>query len=301
MRTLTLQRTIHLLAPAKLNLGLEVLSKRPDGYHTVKTILQAVSLFDHIYLIPTQSHGQISVVGELIQDDLVQRAVDVAREAFGVIATVDILLRKQIPAAAGLGGGSSDAGTVLTALGLLAGYPVSEIQTAAATIGSDVPFFVRGGTALATGTGTTLMQLPSPGRLWFVVALPDIQIPNKTAALYGELSMSDFTAGDLTADLAVQLGSMQAIEPASLHNTFSRPLLTREPIRALHEQMTVGSGQPVWPSGAGPALFTLHTTWAEARAFHLKLQANGLRSWLCTVTGPDLNAGRIERVRQTLP
>lgn len=148
---------------AKLNLDLRVLHKRPDGYHELRTIFQTISLSDHLQIEfepakRTDIHLNSSVE---ITDNLVVRSAKAVLDHLKIKASVHFSLAKRIPMGAGLGGGSSNAAAVLIALPALAGRPVPlpELHRLAASLGSDVPFFLYGGTALALGTGTELYPL----------------------------------------------------------------------------------------------------------------------------------------------
>jgi 4-diphosphocytidyl-2-C-methyl-D-erythritol kinase len=166
-------RRLTILAPAKINLGLEVLRRRPDGYHEIATLMQAIRLTDRIdlELLPEETIELLVRPRDL---DLGPREANLAVRAAGLVPPtarrwpgVRITLHKRIPVGAGLGGGSADAAAVLLGLGILRrrGIPLERLEELGATLGSDVPFFFRGGTQLATGRGERLRQAPIwPGR-----------------------------------------------------------------------------------------------------------------------------------------
>jgi 4-diphosphocytidyl-2-C-methyl-D-erythritol kinase len=170
------RKPFRLLAPAKLNLGLEILGKRPDSYHEIVTILQTIDFGDEIVLEPATALDYRPPTE--IEDDLTARALRLLA-GHGVEIRARIRLSKRIPIAAGLGGGSSDAGTLLGAL-VHAGLPYSLARRIASDLGSDVPFFLGGGTALATDRGTELEPLSSPTG-WFVIVVPPLSLRNKNA------------------------------------------------------------------------------------------------------------------------
>jgi len=181
---------ITVLAPAKLNLGLEVLGVRGDGFHEVVTILQAIRLHDTIRLRRSRSAGiDLSVhpgavdLGP-VERNLAVRAARAVISRWGCRGGVAISLHKRVPAGAGMGGGSSDAAAVLTGMVRLLGIPATheELVHLAAGLGSDVPFFLRGGTQLATGRGEILHpMIPWPGRL-AVVVFPNLSV--STSSIY---------------------------------------------------------------------------------------------------------------------
>lgn len=182
---------VVVLAPAKINLGLEVLGKRPDGYHEIATILQALRLADTVTLTLTAEAGidlRVRPVGLDLgppERNLAVRAAELVPPLRGQPPGVTITLVKRIPVGAGMGGGSADAAAVLLGLSMLrrGGMRVERLEELGASLGSDVPFFFRGGTQLATGRGERLRPAPPwPGR-HLVVAHPNR--PLSTAAVYG--------------------------------------------------------------------------------------------------------------------
>ncbi|MBQ0101663.1 MAG: 4-(cytidine 5'-diphospho)-2-C-methyl-D-erythritol kinase [Firmicutes bacterium] len=154
--------SVKVKAPAKINLFLEILGKRDDGYHNVDLIMQTVSLFDTVEVSKSDGIGLECNVKALENgSNLCVRAAKAFFERFGIKGGCFIKLRKVIPSGAGLGGGSSDAAAVLKALNVLYGVDSheEELEKIASSLGSDVPFLVRGGTARAVGTGTELIHL----------------------------------------------------------------------------------------------------------------------------------------------
>jgi 4-diphosphocytidyl-2-C-methyl-D-erythritol kinase len=186
------RRAARLRAPAKINLDLRVLGRRPDGFHELRTIFHTISLADRIDIEFTPSRG-VSV--ELddpqgIPDNLVVRAARLVLEAAGATGAVRIRLDKRIPMGAGLGGGSSDAAAVLLALPVLAGrrVPLARLCELGQDLGSDVPFFLMGGAAAAIGRGTELFPLSElhfPARHGLLVT-PALHV--STAEAYAALS-----------------------------------------------------------------------------------------------------------------
>ena len=286
-----LSEALALFAPAKLNLGLEVIGKRPDGYHEIVTILQTVSLFDRLELAPAAALNYEPRPG--IADDLVARALgELSRRGIEVAAR--IRLEKHIPVAAGLGGGSSDAGTLLGALAV-AGVPELLVYEIAATLGSDVPFFVRGGTALATGRGTELEPLPTPGG-WFVVVVPRLHLPEKTRRLYQALEPGDFSDGAATRAQAERLRQGLPLDPTLIRNPFMRVLASYPEVRQAADALRAAGARSVWPTGAGPALFAVARDFAQARNLARFTTLPELEVFVCTTIGAGLNRERVERL-----
>jgi 4-diphosphocytidyl-2-C-methyl-D-erythritol kinase len=183
-------RTARVRAFAKLNLGLRVLYKRPDGYHELRTVFQTISLADILDVAFQRSRKtEIKVEGTPeIPDNLVEKAARLVLEEMQIHGDVRFRLKKHIPAGAGLGGGSSDAAAVLLALPALAGktVPPDRLFTIAAQLGSDVPFFLRGGRALGLGRGEELYPLPSQRVRYALLVAPAIH--SSTAEAYRDLS-----------------------------------------------------------------------------------------------------------------
>ncbi|HEU5020385.1 MAG TPA: 4-(cytidine 5'-diphospho)-2-C-methyl-D-erythritol kinase, partial [Bryobacteraceae bacterium] len=185
-----MERTARLKAYAKLNLGLRVLYRRPDGYHELRTVFQTISLADalEISFEPSRSLSIAIEGAPEIADNLAERAARLAMETAGKTGAVRLRLRKRIPSGAGLGGGSSDAAAVLLALPVLGGFtiPIDRLLDLAAQLGSDVPFFLYGGAALGLGRGEELYPLPDfPAQQALLIAS---DVHSSTADAYRDLS-----------------------------------------------------------------------------------------------------------------
>ncbi len=183
-------RKARVRAFAKLNLGLRVLYKRPDGYHELRTVFQTISLADELGICFTRAKKTaITIDGAPeIADNLVEKAARLFLEAASIHGDVRFQLRKNIPAGAGLGGGSSDAAAVLLSLPVLAGktIPPDRLFSIATQLGSDVPFFLQGGTALGMGRGEELYPLPSQTIRYGLVVAPPVH--SSTAEAYRGVS-----------------------------------------------------------------------------------------------------------------
>ena len=248
---------VEIEAPAKLNLGLEVIGRREDGYHDVATIFLAIDLFDHLALTRHEELVLRCDSPELERDtNLALRALGLLRDESGAGDGAHLDLTKRIPAAAGLGGASSDAAAALLAAHELwrLGISRDRLQSIASRLGSDVPFFLHGGCALGRGRGDRLTTLPVPEGCWFVVAVPDVIIPRKTAMLYAFLEPADFSDGSRILDQADRLESGLPFEEDSLGNAFARPLYTHYPeLTDLPDVMRQAGARSVAITGAGPA------------------------------------------------
>jgi 4-diphosphocytidyl-2-C-methyl-D-erythritol kinase len=248
--------TLRIAAPAKVNLGLEIVGRRPDGYHDLVTIFQAIDLCDELTLRPT-SGDQIRADLPRLDDErnLAVRALERIRTLTGSHDGAELLIRKRIPMAAGLGGASSDAAAALVAgrAHWQASATDDDLAALALALGSDVPFFLRGGTALGEGRGERLTPLPTPP-LVFVVVAPRVAIPAKTTTLFARLTPADWSDGASVRANAARLLAGAPLDPALLRNAFERPLRELEPTLAALPAVMKRAGAPhVALSGAGPA------------------------------------------------
>ena len=186
---------LYVKAPAKINLTLDVLYKRPDNYHEVEMIMTTVDLADRIG-VESREDGLIKIVStdNFVPDDnrnFAYQAAELLKNTYGIKEGVTISIEKHIPIAAGLAGGSSDAAATLRALNELweLNLSLDELAEHGAKIGSDVSFCVYGGTAFATGRGEKIEHIPAPPTCWVVLAKPKIGV--STADVYGGLKIDD--------------------------------------------------------------------------------------------------------------
>ena len=258
--------TVAVLAPAKVNLGLEVIAKRDDGFHDIATVFQTISVFDRLRLSHSKS-DLVQVVNsiEQIESNLVSRTLRLAQGAGITDRHWRVELEKRIPLAAGLGGASADAAGTILALATIGKVPDSDLPAVALEIGSDVPFLLRGGAALARGRGELLDPLPSLTSGWFVLAVPSIELERKTARLYGALLPGDFSAGSRAERVAAALRAQRPPAPTDLANAFERPLTDFIPEVALLRASLLRAGAPfVKLTGAGPTHYTIVSELREA-------------------------------------
>ncbi len=282
--------TVH--AHAKINLTLDVLGKRPDGYHALASVMTTISLADAITLHPAMD-GAISLecnVPELCGDDnLVVRAARLVRRVTGCDQGVHIALRKHVPAQGGLGGGSSDAAAVLLGLNQWWDLALSQEQLIdlAAELGSDVPFFIIGGTALIEGRGEIVTPLPPIAPLWLVIVKPPVSI--STAAVFRRLAPSAWTDGAATRALvaAIQSHRLPALTDATLLNALEPGVLRDFPAVAQMRRALLDLGAPcVRMSGSGPTLFIPCTAREEAEQIQQQGEQRG--TWAMPSAGAYL-------------
>jgi 4-diphosphocytidyl-2-C-methyl-D-erythritol kinase len=255
----------EVLAPAKLNLALVVGPRRSDGRHEVVTVLQRITLADRLSLEPAD---RLRVDG-FPDDTLVRQALDQLAAAAGVRPGWRVRIDKQIPVAAGLGGGSSDAAAALRLANDSLDGPLSEehVHAIAEALGADVPFFLTSGPQLGERDGTRLTALDLPQDYWIVVALAHGERKTSTAAVYEKFDRRGGEAGfeDRRATLleALVRGDLSALPPNDLASSpLARELLELGAFRA---DVT----------GAGPAVYGLFAEESEAVAAHAALAAKG--------------------------
>lgn len=263
-------RELTLDAPAKLNLTLDILGRRTDGYHDLKTVMTSIDLCDTV-TVRLNRRGTITVqagpdlpAGE---DNLAGRAARLFLEESGALEGADIVIQKRIPAQAGMAGGSSDAAAVLRAMRrlLCPAMPAKVLEALGAHIGSDVPYCVRGGTALAEGRGERLTDWPALPPCWIAVCKPDFDLP--TPALFGRVRVEALKKHPDHAAMyeALSDGDLPAVA-AGLRDVFEEVLTPEESAVAgikavLLEEGALGAAM----TGSGPTVFGLFDREMPAR------------------------------------
>jgi 4-diphosphocytidyl-2-C-methyl-D-erythritol kinase len=268
---------------AKVNLTLDVFSKRSDGYHSLASVFQAISLSDTLTLTPRSEPGIAfqcdSPDGIAVPTDdsnLVVRAAKAAMEAAGSTAPgIEIRLEKRIPSQAGLGGGSSDAAATLVGINEVLGLGLAPAQLAdlAGRLGSDVPFFLHGGTASARGRGETLTSLPDIPRLWLVVVKPEANV--STSWAYGELdAIPDRPSNRATKRMEEAIrGQDWERLISSQSNDFELPIFQHVPsIAWVADELTMAGALTARLCGSGSALYGIARDEASARRMVALLQ-----------------------------
>jgi 4-diphosphocytidyl-2-C-methyl-D-erythritol kinase len=279
---------LEVRAFAKINLSLEVLGRRPDGYHEVRTVLQTIDLADRLEVQPAASLqvecDDPALAGEA---NLVWRAATALAAHSGIRPLARICIHKSIPVGVGLGGGSSDAAAALVALNRLWGLdlPAPELALVAAGLGADVPFLLQGGTALAQGRGDQVSPLPALPALPLLLVCPGRTIAGKTAQLYSRLTPAHYTDGTATDRLAQALERGEPLDEVNelLHNVFEAVAFQAFPDLARlwrRLQGLVSPGKTPHLSGAGPALFCLPATQEEYLRAARVLPPEGARAYL---------------------
>ncbi|WP_064091131.1 4-(cytidine 5'-diphospho)-2-C-methyl-D-erythritol kinase [Rossellomorea aquimaris] len=266
-------------APAKINLSLDVLHKRPDGYHEVEMVMTTIDLADRIELT-NLSEDRINILSHnrFVPDDgrnLAYQAAQLLKERMDIKKGVSISIDKVIPVAAGLAGGSSDAAATLKGLNRLwdLGLSLDELAELGSEIGSDVSFCVYGGTALATGRGEKIQHLPTPPNCWVILAKPTIGV--STADIYKNLDLNNITHPN-TRGVVSALENRNYNEICSnLGNVLESVTLDMYPeVSQIKDQMQRFGADAVLMSGSGPTVYGL--VQYESRLHRIY---NGLRGF----------------------
>ncbi|MBS4031883.1 MAG: 4-(cytidine 5'-diphospho)-2-C-methyl-D-erythritol kinase [Clostridiales bacterium] len=290
-------QTVEEKAWAKINLTLDIIGKRPDGYHELLTVFQALALHDTLSLSRNNT-GMITLsVGNapLPTDgtNLAGRAARLLQKQYGIQEGVHIILDKKIPIAAGLGGGSSDAAAVLRGLVRLWRLPLERdtLYSLAETLGSDVPFCLEGGTALGRGRGEKVEILPPCPHFFVVLANPGFAV--STAAVYQAFRLHETRERPDTEAMcaAIASGDRSAVG-AHLNNvleTATFPLFPK--VGELKSRMSLAGSALM--CGSGPTVFALFHDRGEAVELYRALQQEGCSAWLTqTVAGNLLEVGK---------
>lgn len=280
---------------AKVNLALEVLGKRDDGYHEIATVLQAVDLFDRLKLETADTLSLHTDDPDLPTDDgnLVMRAARLLQKAAGVEGGARIQLSKRIPVAAGLGGGSSDAAGTLWGLSRLwrLGWSRGRLQEVAVELGMDVPFFLGTGRASATGRGEQLTTLPGGGGYALVLVNP--RVPLSTREVYGRIPAGwrEEPTGTVQVIEALRTRSAARVA-AALTNNLERVVEPVLPVIGRMKAALLAAGAlGAIMSGSGPTVFGVARSLDHARQIRSRVSRGGWACWAVrTNSGPAIRA-----------
>jgi len=296
-------RRLVISAAAKVNLALEVLSKRPDGYHEIATVMQAVDLSDRLTLEDAPTIEVCTSAPGVPTDErnLAYRAAAALQGAAKVERGARITLDKRIPVAAGLGGGSTDAAATLAGLNRLwqLQWPAERLEELAVGLGMDVPFFLRGGAALGTGRGERLTEIPSAA-LGLVLVNP--RFPVSTAETYGRVTPAMYSDGGRARTMAEALARRGAGRvAASLYNGLELAARQGYPQIAQMKAALIAAGAlGAMMSGSGPTVFGVARSWEQARQIRARVARGAWECWAVrTLRGPAIRM-RLEGSRGTL-
>ena len=283
---------IQLKALAKINLGLDVLRRREDGYHEVKMIMQTISLHDDLEIRRIKT-PEIQVKTNLYylptnENNLVYKAAKLLMDEFGIKEGVAVQLKKRIPVAAGMAGGSTDGAAVLWGMNQMYGLGLSrqELMERGVKLGADVPYCVQRGTALAEGIGERLSVLPSMPKCTILIAKPGISVSTKF--VYENLH-----ANDLKPEQHPDVDRMiEAMNEKNLDllcermgNVLETVTIPAYPvIQEIKEHMMACGAAGAMMSGSGPTVFGIFHSPVQAKAAMKDLKVNGLAKQLYLTT-----------------
>ncbi|MDA0933807.1 MAG: 4-(cytidine 5'-diphospho)-2-C-methyl-D-erythritol kinase [Planctomycetota bacterium] len=268
--------SLRLIAPAKVNLGLRVLGRRPDGYHELRTVFHAIDLCDDLDVTwqdeaagPSLSIQETGATGLPVaagEENLVVRAARAIEDEVGLPLRARFTLRKRIPAGAGLGGGSSDAAAALRLGNRLLGDPLDDrvLLRLAVRLGADVPFFLLGDTCAGAGIGEELEPVEPAPRLSFVLVLPPFG--TSTAAVFKTLSAAliDPSAVDSFRSIESARTAVWAAENPHDNDLEAAAMVCTPGLRPLRDALVEAGVSGVRMSGSGSTLFAAYGTRAEA-------------------------------------
>lgn len=275
---------ITVRAPAKINLTIEVLSRRRSGFHEICSIVQEVGLYDTLrFEAGPETEFRCGDKEWLPERSLVSRAIGLVRSSTGCTQGVKIEVHKRIPLISGLGGDSSDAAATLRGLNRLwdLGLELPELGSLATRLGSDVTLFLIGGTVLITGEGETVAPLPPLPPMWVVLLVPPLERSHgKTGRLYASLEPSHYTGGQVTEKL-LSLLTVGAEASLPLFNVFDGVAGGAFPgIEGYRSRFRQAGAPEVHLAGSGPALFALFADQEQADAVYRQLQEEDLETYL---------------------
>lgn len=283
---------MRLKALAKINLGLDVLRRREDGYHEVKMIMQTINLYDQIHMRKIEE-DEIKIRTNLYylpnnENNLAYKAAKLLKDEFQLPGGVSINLKKVIPVAAGMAGGSSDAAAVLFGMNKMYDLKLSmqELMDRGVELGADVPYCIMRGTALSEGIGEKLTKLPAMPKCHILIAKPMINVSTKFVyenLHANELKPEDHPPVDAQIE-ALKEGDLEKLV-ANMGNVLERVTVREYPvINELKQMMTEGGALGSMMSGSGPTVFGIFTSFAKAKATYKKIEKSGLSKQIYLTT-----------------
>ena len=287
--------TLEKHSPCKVNLLLNILGKRPDGFHELETVMHPVRLFDRLSLERTGRGIQLTCSEPTLPTDarnLVFRAAELFLQAAGVKDAVRLHLEKRIPLAAGLGGGSGNAATTLLGLNELFGQPLSpeQLRGIAASLGSDVPFFLQDKPALATGRGEVIQPLgPLPALKDAFILLIHPGFGISTAWAYQHLARFPAALNGRTGRAQKLISLLQTADlkaaAGDFYNSLEAPALEKYPLLAMFQEFLRANGAAATlMSGSGSTTFALVRGENSAQTLSEKFKGHfGRGNWVATV------------------
>ncbi len=264
-------------ANAKINLSLDITGKREDGYHLIDTVMQSITLFDTVTVSPAKDiKVMCNISGVSPEDNIAYKAAKLFFEHTNINSGAKINIKKRIPAAAGLGGGSADAAAVLMALNKLYNTCLTDetLEELALKLGADVPFFIKGGTQRAQGIGEILSPLPSFNKGWFVLVKEGTK--PSTAAMYKELDANN----TLTADTENVIKQLEKEDAKAVANAFGNAFALLWDDVSVKQKMLQLNASGVSLSGSGPTWFAFFDERKDAVKAFKTLKTQNLQCYI---------------------
>ncbi len=287
-------RAVKEKANAKINLYLDVIARREDGFHDIKTVMHSISFADEITVIANTASVRsvrMSVRGNRFlpvdERNLAVKAANLFLDVAGVNASIEMKLEKRIPVAAGLAGGSTDAAATLRAMNRLFGRMFSErvLYKMAAELGSDVPYCLYGKTALCEGRGDIITKLPDKLKMYFVVAVADERVSTPKAysrldSMYSSFDGSVPTGGDKIYNSLIESLEIGMLSDGSLFNVFESAVLPMCKGASMIKGRMIELGATAsLMSGSGPSVFGVFKTYEDAERAATLLRGDGVRAY----------------------
>jgi len=285
--------SVKLLSPAKINLTLDILGVRPDGYHELRSIVQPIDLFDEIKIETEEGRGvELTSSGisvPLDKTNLAWRAAELFLEKSGLELKIKISIRKQIPPGAGLGGGSGNAAAVLIGLSRITKtLTEQELLKLALNLGADVPFFIRSQTALMEGVGEKIIPLRNFPLFHYVILCPNIHTSTEEVyKKWDELINRDIVQKE-SIDESIQQFSVRRLDPPLKNDLESAAISLHPEIKAYKQILTSLGLESVSMTGSGSAVYAVFRTLEEAYEIYDYLNtsptfkvflASGIKGW----------------------
>lgn len=275
------ENTIKIKAPAKINLTLDVTGRRNDGYHNLEMVMQTISVYDELEISILPENPEKPIIFNMDKElpdkippekNLVYKAASVMKEKYNIKNSFNIFLKKNIPAAAGLAGGSTDCAATLTAINRLCqlGLTDEELCQTGASLGADVPYCIKKGTMLSQGIGDILSPLPALGQIWLVLINPGISV--STAYVYKQLELDKFPCHPGTDKMikAIQDNNIQHIA-SCLFNVMETVTIKEYPVLdEIKKYLSDNGAEGALMSGSGPTIFGIFENEDKAKAAYHK-------------------------------
>ncbi len=289
-------KSLTLKSYAKINFNLKVLGRRPDGYHEIDSLIQNISLHDEITLTETNQGIAVSCLYLGVpqgKENIAYKAAEVFLNTTGIDKGVDVSIEKKIPVASGLGGGSSNAAAVIIGLDQMFGTNMGRMKMLglAESVGSDVPFFIEGGTVHVRGRGEIIEKLSPSPETWIVVVVPSYEVRAKFA--YDEFDK--ILAFRLRRKEAPKLSSVEISSWATssiLHNDLEEAVSAKhKEITKIKERLLSLGATGAAMSGSGPAVFGLAQDEAQAKSISERLKKDYPRTFLVKTVDKSVEIG----------